>query len=295
MKIVILLVVLLGMLSSTTLAATSCKVNGNAGTCQYTSDCSGESYPGFCPGSVDVECCIHLTSCSVNGIAGTCKDPSSCSGHSEGNYCTGSGECCIPESPSDVCYVFGEKGECKSSSSCTGHVVAGHCSGSSSNECCLEEAPGNDVNYTKVIEQARSRVAALWPYVWGGGHNPYAGPSIGTCDGYTGIIQPCPADSTVGLDCSGLVRDAFYYGAGIDYGDGGGTNQQEPSKYSHFITYEERQPGDVQFFGPRGDTYHVILYVGKIHGEDYMIEAEETGTTVHEVPLRTGGTWVRVY
>ena len=42
------------------------------------------------------------------------------------------------------------------------------------------------------------------PYVWGGGHRS-VGPSTGTCDGYTGAIKPCPAETTVGVDCSGLT------------------------------------------------------------------------------------------
>ncbi|KAG0214631.1 hypothetical protein BGX28_001669 [Mortierella sp. GBA30] len=129
----------------------------------------------------------------------------------------------------------------------------------------------------------------------GGGHGSRPGPSYGTCEGYTGSIQPCPATSTFGFDCSGFVRDALYQGTGIDLGHGGNTDSQLADGHATVIDYSQRQPGDIEFFGPRGNTHHVILYIGKDSaGQDRMIEAQQTGTNVHEVPLRTGGIWARV-
>ncbi|KAF9366743.1 hypothetical protein BGX34_008701 [Mortierella sp. NVP85] len=129
----------------------------------------------------------------------------------------------------------------------------------------------------------------------GGGHAATPGPSLGTCVGYTGSIMPCPADKTVGLNCSGLVRDAIYQGTGIDLAHGGNSHSQLHDPHTHRITYEERQPGDIEFFGTPARTNHVILYVGRnATGRDMMIEAQRTGTDVHEVPLRTGGIWARV-
>ena len=42
----------------------------------------------------------------------------------------------------------------------------------------------------------------------GGGHGAL-GPSTGTCAGYTGSIKPCPATTTVGVDCSGFARGVY--------------------------------------------------------------------------------------
>lgn len=148
-----------------------------------------------------------------------------------------------------------------------------------------------NIDVAKVIAAARAMVAANVPYVWGGGHAATPGRSLGTCTGYTGSIQPCPADRTVGLDCSGLTRYVYWRGAGIDLGRGGNTDHQTYDPHLVRITEAQRQPGDLEFFGsgPHSTT-HVILYIGN----GMMIEAQQTGTNVHEVPLRTGGYWYRV-
>ena len=44
--------------------------------------------------------------------------------------------------------------------------------------------------------------------------------AAGTCSGYTGSIQPCPAETTVGYDCSGLTRWAYFKAFGSDVNDG---------------------------------------------------------------------------
>ncbi|KAF9308291.1 hypothetical protein BGZ91_007875, partial [Linnemannia elongata] len=96
------------------------------------------------------------------------------------------------------------------------------------------------------------------------------------------------------LDCSGLVRDALYCGTGIDLGPGPSAGQLKDS-HVQSIQDVDRQPGDLAFFrSPKGKINHVILYIGKNSaGREMMIEAKETGTNVHEVRLRKGGTWVR--
>ncbi|WP_195911340.1 C40 family peptidase [Streptomyces kaniharaensis] len=154
------------------------------------------------------------------------------------------------------------------------------------------------VDYTKVLNAAKSFIG--YPYVWGGGHSLRGegpGPSLGTCDGYTGSIIPCPANSTVGLDCSGLVRAAYWFGAGIDLGNGGNTNDQTRDRHTLPISQSQRQPGDVEYFGDGPhSTHHVIIYAGTdpSTGADMMYEAEQTGTNVHYVGLRTGGYWYHV-
>ena len=148
---------------------------------------------------------------------------------------------------------------------------------------------GGAINYTKVIAAARSQIGL--PYSWGGGHAGTPGKSLGTCWHYTGSIQPCPADTTVGFDCSGLVRYAYWASAGLDIGRGGNTDSQTNDPHLVPISESQRQPGDLEYFGSGPhSTHHVILY----SGNGNMIEAKETGTNVHEVPLRTGGFWYHV-
>ncbi|MFJ3218729.1 peptidoglycan-binding protein [Kitasatospora sp. NPDC086801] len=158
--------------------------------------------------------------------------------------------------------------------------------------------PGGPVDPAKVLNAAKSYLGV--PYVWGGGHSLRGegpGPSLGTCDGYTGSIQPCPADTTAGLDCSGLVRAAFWFGAGIDLANGGDTTEQTLDQHLTPITESQRRPGDVEYFGTDAhNTVHVVLYAGTdpATGADMMYEAKETGTDVHYVGLRTGGYWYHV-
>ncbi|MGW2377522.1 NlpC/P60 family protein [Kitasatospora sp. NPDC001683] len=158
--------------------------------------------------------------------------------------------------------------------------------------------PSGAVDPTKVLKAAKSYLGV--PYVWGGGHSLRGegpGPSLGTCDGYTGSIQPCPANTTHGLDCSGLVRAAYWFGAGIDLANGGDTSEQTLDKHLTPITESQRRPGDVEYFGTDAhNTVHVVLYAGTdpTTGADMMYEAKETGTDVHYVTLRTGGYWYHV-
>lgn len=158
--------------------------------------------------------------------------------------------------------------------------------------------PSGPVDPTRVLDAAQSYLGV--PYVWGGGHSLRGegpGPSLGTCDGYTGSIQPCPANTTAGVDCSGLVRAAFWFGAGIDLAHGGDTNQQTLDQHLTPIAESQRQPGDVEYFGTDAHTTtHVVLYAGTDPGTgaDMMYEAKETGTDVHYVGLRTGGYWYHV-
>ncbi|WP_188309727.1 peptidoglycan-binding protein [Streptomyces sp. CBMA123] len=158
--------------------------------------------------------------------------------------------------------------------------------------------PSGPIDSAKVLNAAKSYLGV--PYVWGGGHSLRGegpGPSLGTCDGYTGSIQPCPANTTAGLDCSGLVRAAFWFGAGIDLANGGDTTEQTLDKHLTPITEAQRRPGDVEYFGTDAhNTVHVVLYAGTdpATGADMMYEAKETNTNVHYVTLHTGGYWYHV-
>lgn len=112
------------------------------------------------------------------------------------------------------------------------------------------------------------------PYSWGGGHGKL-GPSLGTCKGYTGSIRPCPADKTVGLDCSGFTRWVYYLAYGKDILGPGSTNDQ--IKHLKHISVKDLVPGDLVFYGSSTtNTHHVGIYIG--NGK--MINALKTGTVI---------------
>ena len=85
------------------------------------------------------------------------------------------------------------------------------------------------------------------PYIWGG-----KGPT--------------------GYDCSGLMYYAFLHGAGVNIG--GYTVPQESS--GPRVSLNSLQPGDLLFWGPTGNTYHVALYIGG----GTMIQAPQPGENV---------------
>ncbi len=117
------------------------------------------------------------------------------------------------------------------------------------------------------------------PYSWGGGGS--RGPTTGTCAGYHGSIQPCPATRTVGFDCSGLTLFAYaQVGITLDH-------------YAAFQWLEGKRidvsalaPGDLVFFHPKGDgPGHVGLYVG--NGQ--VVEEPHPGDHEKIVSLTTYG------
>lgn len=116
------------------------------------------------------------------------------------------------------------------------------------------------------------------PYSWGGGHGERPGPSLGTCQGYTGAIQPCPATQTLGLDCSGLTRWVYHLAYGRDVLGPGNTDDHV--KRLKRIPAAVARPGDLVFYGKIGkrkvSTHHVGVYVGR----GKMINARRTGTEV---------------
>ena len=113
------------------------------------------------------------------------------------------------------------------------------------------------------------------PYSWGGGHATNPGPTTGTCAGYTGSIHPCPASSTVGVDCSGFARWVYALAYGYDVLGGGNTNEE--LSRMHKVTAPV--PGDLVFYGTTpSNTHHVGIYIG--NGK--MIDALKTGTKVEQ-------------
>jgi cell wall-associated NlpC family hydrolase len=133
------------------------------------------------------------------------------------------------------------------------------------------------------LERARGAQAAQValaeldiPYAWGGGS--LTGPTLGFCDGVNGYLPDgtCSADHTVGFDCSGLVRYAWYQASA-------GTvtlphYSAAQSLLGRPITrLDDLRPGDLLFFAePGGRIHHVGLYLGN----GAMVHAEHTGTLV---------------
>jgi cell wall-associated NlpC family hydrolase len=113
------------------------------------------------------------------------------------------------------------------------------------------------------------------PYSWDGGHGAKPGPTLGSCVGYTGSIHPCPADKTVGTDCSGFVRWVYDLAIGHDVLGPGSTNDELATGHLHKTA--KPQPGDLVYYGSSTtNTHHVGIYVGG----GKMIDALETGTNV---------------
>jgi hypothetical protein len=149
--------------------------------------------------------------------------------------------------------------------------------------CAVTPQP---VSGTRIVQVAtdilNARAVTPWPggsvpYVWGGGHRT-VGPSTGTCKGYHGSVSPCPAERTVGVDCSGLTRWVFSVAYGADVFGGVNTDGQ----LSRMKKVTTPQPGDLVFFGTSGAaTSHVAVYVGS----GQMIEAPYTGAYVRRAAV----------
>jgi cell wall-associated NlpC family hydrolase len=122
------------------------------------------------------------------------------------------------------------------------------------------------------VVAAAYAITGTIPYSWGGGHAARPGPSRGTCSGYQGEIQPCPARKTRGLDCSGLARWVYHIGYGQDVLGPGNTD----SHLKRLRRVTDPRSGDLVFFGTRKRTHHSGIYIG----QGKMINAYATGTMV---------------
>jgi cell wall-associated NlpC family hydrolase len=108
------------------------------------------------------------------------------------------------------------------------------------------------------VQAAESQLGV--PYVWG-------------AESPKGSADP-------GFDCSGLT--AWSWGqVGVPHYSGSQMSDSTP------VPLSDLEPGDLLFYGP-GGSEHVAMYVGP----GTMIEAPETGQTVHLTALRLGGGFV---
>jgi peptidoglycan DL-endopeptidase CwlO len=110
------------------------------------------------------------------------------------------------------------------------------------------------------VQAAESQLGV--PYVWG-------------AESPRGSAHP-------GFDCSGLTAYAWgQVGVGLPHYSGAQMGDSTPVPLSNL------EPGDRLFYGP-GGSEHVAMYVSP----GTMIEAPETGQTVHLTGLRLGGGFV---
>jgi len=123
--------------------------------------------------------------------------------------------------------------------------------GSRSYSCGSCTPPPPSPGAAGAIAAAESQIGV--PYVWGG------------------------ATPGVGFDCSGLVMWAWGQ-AGVSLPHYSGAQQADTVPVPSLA---DAQPGDLLFWGPGGDE-HVAMYLGG----GSMIEAPQTGYTVHITPVR---------
>jgi cell wall-associated NlpC family hydrolase len=110
------------------------------------------------------------------------------------------------------------------------------------------------------VEAAESQIGV--PYQWG-------------AESPRGTADP-------GFDCSGLT--AWSWGqVGVDLPHYSGAQMSDSTP----VPLNDLQPGDLLFYGPGGDE-HVAMFVSG----DTMIEAPETGESVHLTAIRLGGDFV---
>jgi peptidoglycan DL-endopeptidase RipB len=129
--------------------------------------------------------------------------------------------------------------------------------------------PGGRVRGPQAVEYVIRRAGSQMgvPYSWGGGG--LNGPSTGVGDGA----------STVGFDCSGLMRYAFA-GVGVLIPRFSG-DQYNAGRH---VPPSQAKRGDLIFYGPDG-TQHVTMYLG--NGQ--MLEASSLVGKVTVSPVRTEG------
>jgi len=110
------------------------------------------------------------------------------------------------------------------------------------------------------VQAAYSQVGV--PYVWGG--------------------ESPKGSSDPGFDCSGLTAWSWgQVGVGLPHYSGAQMSDSTP------VPLNDLEPGDLLFYGP-GGSEHVAMYVSP----GTMIEAPETGQSVHVTGLRLGGGFV---
>jgi peptidoglycan DL-endopeptidase RipA len=123
-----------------------------------------------------------------------------------------------------------------------------------------------------VINRAMAQLGVR--YSWGGGNAQ--GPTVGVRDG--GVADTYGDYRRVGFDCSGLMIYVFSHALGYALPHYSGFQYNS----GHKVPLAQKRPGDMLFWGTRGDIHHVALYIG---GEQ-MIEAPYSGAAVRVTSVR---------
>lgn len=124
------------------------------------------------------------------------------------------------------------------------------------------------------------------PYAWGGGNTD--GPTNGISDGGTGDANG--DTGKVGFDCSGLTLYAVFQASGgaisLPHSTGDTSNPgQLYDPRGQNVPLDQKQPGDLVFFGAGGNTHHVGIYYGVVDGTEMLLNAPQSGDVVSIMPL----------
>lgn len=146
-----------------------------------------------------------------------------------------------------------------------GDVAAGKTSG---DDGCLNLPGGGAAGALNeaIIRYAKEQEGL--PYVWGGGD----------FHGATGG----------GFDCSGLVLYSIYQASHGRVRLLHQTNSQIIDPHFEKVSWEDRQPGDILYFGSPADWHHTSIYLGKIDGQEMQFEAQDFNVPIGAYPVRFG-------
>lgn len=139
-------------------------------------------------------------------------------------------------------------------------------SGGVDDPCVPGQSPGGEQLALQAMRIALEQKGKS--YIWGGGN--WYGPTDG------------------GFDCSGLVLYAYYQASGGEIAMEHYTGIQVKDPHFVTVTWEDRRPGDVLFFGPKDDPQHVSIYIGDEDGVPMQVEAQQSGVPVGVYPVRFG-------
>lgn len=105
----------------------------------------------------------------------------------------------------------------------------------------------NTSSNSAVVNYAKKLANMNIPYVWGGA-------------------------SLSGMDCSGLTSYVYQHAAGVSLGHNTVTQEGQVS----YESVSAAQPGDLLFWGSKGASYHVAIYIGN----NQYVAAPQPGSNV---------------
>lgn len=156
---------------------------------------------------------------------------------------------------------------------------------SSGGGAACSAAGGGDSPLAGPFGQRIIAAASRWigtQYSWGGGN--WYGPTVGIHDGGTGDSFGDYARK--GFDCSGLTMYALYQASGGTVRTAHFTGSQQADAHAHPIPTDQKQPGDLIYFGgSAAGSHHVGIYWGKKDGKDMLLNAPQSGQKIAIMPL----------